>query len=60
MEDELIRWFIDNLKLPYYEKMISAQVTHFTSLIPIGECIDDGIRSKNIVNPKALNSMIEQ
>ena len=24
MEDELIKWFIDNLKSPYYEKMISA------------------------------------
>ena len=42
------------------EKMISAQVTHFASLIPIGEHIDEGIKSKKIVNPVALNSMIEQ
>ena len=60
MEDEMIKWFIDNLKPPYYEKMISAQVTHFASLIPIGEHVDEGIRSKKIVNPKALNSMIKQ
>ena len=40
MENEMIKWFIDNLKPPYYVKMISPQVTHFTSLIPIGECID--------------------
>ena len=59
-EDEMIKWFIDNFKPPYYERMISAQVTHFASLIPIGECIDENIRSKKIVDPKALNSMIEQ
>ena len=53
-------WFIDNLKPSYQEKTISAQVTHFASLIPIRECIDEGIRSKKIVNLKALNSMIEQ
>ena len=56
----MIKWFIDNLKPPYYEKMISAQVTHFASLIPIGEHIDKGIRSKKIFDPKALSSMIEQ
>ena len=32
----------------------------FVSLIPIGECIDEGFRSKKIVDTKALNSMIEQ
>ena len=60
MEDEMIKWFINNLQPPYYEKMISAQVTHFVSLISIAKCIDDGIRSKKIVYPEALNSMIEQ
>ena len=60
MEEEMIKWFINNVKPPYYEKMINAQVTHFASLIPIGECIDEGIRSKKIVDPKALSSMIEQ
>ena len=40
--------------------MISAQATHFASLIPIGQCIDEGIRSKKIVDPKALSFMIEQ
>ena len=59
MKNEMIKWFIDNLKPPYYEKMISAQVTHFAGLIPIGERIDEGIRSKKIANPEALNSMIE-
>ena len=60
MKNEMIKWFIDNLKPPYYEKMISAQVTHFAGLIPIGERIDEGINSKKIVDPEALNSMIEQ
>ena len=36
MEDKMIKWFIDNLKPLYYEKMINAQVTHFVSLISIG------------------------
>ena len=60
MEDEMIKWFIHNLKPPYYEKLISAQVTHFASLIPIGEHIDKGIRRKKIVDPKVLNSMVEK
>jgi len=59
MEEEMIRWFIDNLKLPYYKKKIGAQVTYFASLTPIGERIDEGIRSKKIVDPEALNSIIE-
>ena len=59
MEDEMINWFIDNLKPPYYKKMICAQVTHFASLIPIGDHIDEGIRSKKIVDLETLNSMIE-
>ena len=59
MEDEMTKLFIDNLDPPYYEKMISAQVTYFASLIPIRQLIDEGIKSKKIVNPEALNSMIE-
>ena len=45
MENKMIKWFIDNLKSPYYEKMISTQVTHFASLIRIRKPIDEGIRS---------------
>ena len=60
MEEEMIKWFINNLNPPYYEKMISAQVTHFASLILIGKRIDEGIRSKKIIDLDALNSMIEQ
>ena len=60
MENEMIKWFIDNLKPPYYEKMISTQVTHFASLILIGERIDEGIRSKKIMDAKSLSSMVEQ
>ena len=56
----MIKWFIDSLKPPYYEKMISTQVTHFASLIPIGERIDKGIRSKKIMDPESLSSMVEQ
>ncbi|KAL0011336.1 hypothetical protein SO802_006444 [Lithocarpus litseifolius] len=40
--------------------MISAQVIHFVSLIPIRKHIDEGIKSKKIIDPKALSSMIEQ
>ncbi|KAL0007364.1 hypothetical protein SO802_008866 [Lithocarpus litseifolius] len=60
MENEMIKWFIDNLKPPYYEKTINTQVTHFASLIPIGEHIDKGIRSKKIMDAKFLSSMVEQ
>ena len=60
MENEMIKWFINYLKPPYYEKMISTQVTHFASLIPIRECIDEGIRSKKIMDVESLSSMVEQ
>ena len=56
----MIKWFIDNLKPPYYEKMISTQVTHFASLIPIREHINEGTRSKKIMDVKSLSSMVEQ
>ena len=59
MENEMIKWFIDNLKPPYYEKIISTQVIHFASLILIGECIDEGIRSKKIMDPESLSSMVK-
>ena len=60
MENEMIKWFIDNSKPPYYKKMISTQVTHFASLIPIREHIDKGIRSKKIVDLESLSFMVEQ
>ena len=60
MKNEMIKWFIDSLKPPYYEKMISTQVTHFTSLILIREHIDEGIKCKKIVDPESLSSMVEQ
>ena len=63
----MIKWFIDNLKPSYYKKIISTQVIHFASLIPIGESlipigerIDEGIRSKKIMDPESLSSMDKQ
>ena len=60
MENEMIEWFINNLKPSYSKKMISIQVTHFATLILIREHIDEGIRSKKIMDPKSLSSMVEQ
>ena len=60
MENEVIKWFIDNLKPLYYEKMIITQVTHFASLIPIWKRIDEDSRSKKIMATESLSSMIEQ
>ena len=60
MENEMVKRFIDNLKPPYYVKMINTQVTHFASLIPIGERIDEGIRSKKIMDAESLSFMVEQ
>lgn len=58
-EEETIKWFLDNLKPPYYEKIISVQVPHFASLISIRECMDEGIISKRIINPTILYSLME-
>ena len=51
----MIKWF----KPSYYKKMISIQVTHFISLIPIRERIDEGIKSKKIMDAESLSSMVE-
>ena len=56
----MIKWFINNLRPPYYEKMINTQVTHFANLILIGEHIDEGIRSKKIIDAESLSSMVEK
>ena len=56
----MIKWFIDNLKPSYYEKMISAQVIRFASLISIREHIDEGIKTKKIVDPTILYTLMEQ
>ena len=32
-KEEMIKWFLDNLKPPYYENMINVQVPHFANLI---------------------------
>ncbi|KAL0010983.1 hypothetical protein SO802_006091 [Lithocarpus litseifolius] len=40
--------------------MISTQVIHFANLIPIGELIDEGIRSMKIMDAESLSSMVEQ
>ena len=60
MENEMIKWFIDNLKPPYYKQMISTEVTRFASLILIREHIDEGSRSKKIMDVESLSSMVEQ
>ena len=56
----MIKWFIDNLKPSYYEKMINTQVTHFAGLISIEEHIDEGIRSKKIMKLESLSFMVVQ
>ena len=38
----------------------STSITHFASLIPIKERIDEGIRSKKIMDVESLSSMVEQ
>ena len=51
MENEMTKWFIDNLKPPYYEKMINTQVTYFTSLSLLGSALTRVLgarRSRNV------------
>ena len=60
MEDKMIKWFIDNIKPPNYEKMINTQITRFASLVSIGEHINEGIKTKKIVHPTILYSLMEQ
>ena len=59
-KEEMIKWFLDNLKPPYYENMINVQVPHFANLISIGEPVDEGIISKKTIDLTTLYSLMEQ
>ena len=59
-KEEMIKWFLDNLKPPYYENMINVQVPYFANLISIGEPVDEGIISKKTIDLTTLYSLMEQ
>uniref|UniRef100_A0A2N9IPG5 Uncharacterized protein n=1 Tax=Fagus sylvatica TaxID=28930 RepID=A0A2N9IPG5_FAGSY len=60
-EREMIKiFFVDTLKNPYFDRMIGLQMQFFVDLIPVGERIEDALKTKKIVDMTALMALAEQ
>jgi hypothetical protein len=59
-EKEMIKIFVDTLKNPYFDRMIGLQLQFFVNLIPVGERIEDAVKTKKIVDMSALLALAEQ
>jgi hypothetical protein len=59
-EREMIKIFVDILKNPYFDRMIGLQMQFFVDLIPVGERIEDALKTKKIVDMTALMALAEQ
>jgi hypothetical protein len=59
-EKEMIKIFINTLKNPYFDRMIGLQLQFFVDLIPVGERIEDAVKTKKIVDTSALMAIAEQ
>jgi hypothetical protein len=59
-EREMIKIFVDTLKNPYFDRMIGLQLQFFVDLIPVGERIEDAVKTKKIVDMTALMALAEQ
>jgi hypothetical protein len=59
-EKEMIKIFVDTLKNPYFDRMIGLQMQFFVDLIPVGERIEDALKTKKIVDMTALMALAEQ
>jgi hypothetical protein len=56
----MIKIFVDTLKNPYFDQMIGLQMQFFVDLIPVGERIEDAVKTKKIVDMTALMALAEQ
>uniref|UniRef100_A0A2N9G2N0 Retrotransposon gag domain-containing protein n=1 Tax=Fagus sylvatica TaxID=28930 RepID=A0A2N9G2N0_FAGSY len=59
-EKEMIKIFVDTLKNPYFDRMIGLQLQFFVDLIPVGERIEDAVKTKKILDMSALLALAEQ
>ena len=59
-EREMIKIFVDTLKNPYFNRMIGLQLQFFVDLIPVGEKIEDAVKTKKIVDMSTLLALTEQ
>uniref|UniRef100_A0A2N9ID85 Retrotransposon gag domain-containing protein n=1 Tax=Fagus sylvatica TaxID=28930 RepID=A0A2N9ID85_FAGSY len=59
-EREMIKIFVNTLKNPYFDWMIGLQMQFFVDLIPVGERIEDAVKTNKIVDMTALMALAEQ
>jgi hypothetical protein len=59
-EREMIKIFVDTLKNPYFDRMMGLQMQFFVDLIPVGDRIEDALKTKKIVDMTTLMTLAEQ
>jgi hypothetical protein len=59
-ERKMIKIFVDTLKNPYFDRMMGLQMQFFVDLIPVGDRIEDALKTKKIVDMTALMALAEQ
>ena len=59
-EKEMIRIFVDTLKNPYFNRIVSLQLQFFVDLIPVEERTEDAVKTKEIMDMLALMALVEQ
>ena len=56
----MIKIFVNTLKNPYFDRMVGLQLQFFVDLIPVGERIEDAVKTKKIVDMSTLMTLVEQ
>ena len=59
-EKEMIRIFVDTLKNPYFNRIVSLQLQFFVDLILVEERTEDAVKTKEIMDMPTLMALVEQ
>ncbi|KAF8396321.1 hypothetical protein HHK36_017936 [Tetracentron sinense] len=59
-ETEMVSTFISTLKQPYYGYLLGYYASNFTTIVHIGDGIDDGIKTGKLADYEYLHNMFEQ
>jgi len=56
----MVTTFLNTLKDPYYAHLIGHTTSSFADLVIIGECVEDGMKSRRLVDTHLLQTLTEQ
>lgn len=57
---EIVGTFLNTMRKPYYSHLIGHTTSNFADLVIVGERVEDGIKSGQLIDVQALQSLIEQ